>query len=83
MGRCSEVALTTNGSQLKKFSAGFAAAGVRRINVSLDTLDAREIQGHHPVGDFAQVMDGIRAASPPAFTSKSTWSRSKISMSTK
>ncbi|MGA8769412.1 MAG: GTP 3',8-cyclase MoaA [Rhodomicrobium sp.] len=61
-GALHEVALTTNGSQLKKFSAGLAAAGVRRINVSLDTLDAQKFRAITRWGDFAQVMDGIRAA---------------------
>ncbi len=57
-----ELTLTTNGSQLKTFAAGLAAAGVRRINVSLDTLDAQKFRAITRWGDLAQVMDGIRAA---------------------
>ena len=57
-----ELTLTTNGSQLKKFAADLAAAGVRRINVSLDTLDAQKFRAITRWGDLAQVMDGIRAA---------------------
>ncbi|MEE4347134.1 MAG: radical SAM protein, partial [Paracoccaceae bacterium] len=38
-GALRELTLTTNGSQLEKFAPDLAAAGVRRINVSLDTLD--------------------------------------------
>ena len=57
-----ELTLTTNGSQLKKFAADLAAAGVRRINVSLDTLDAQKFRAITRWGDLAQVLDGIRAA---------------------
>ena len=57
-----ELTLTTNGSQLKRFAADLAAAGVRRINVSLDTLDAQKFRAITRWGDLAQVMDGIRAA---------------------
>ena len=38
-GALEELTLTTNGSQLEKYAADLYAAGVRRINVSLDTLD--------------------------------------------
>ena len=57
-----ELTVTTNGSQLKKFAGGLAAAGVRRINVSLDTLDPERFRAITRWGDLAQVMDGIRAA---------------------
>jgi cyclic pyranopterin phosphate synthase len=57
-----EITLTTNGSQLAKFAAGLAAAGVRRINISLDTLDAQKFKAITRWGDFGQVMEGIRAA---------------------
>src|SRR5271166_1070585 len=61
-GGLDELTLTTNGSQLKRFAADLAAAGVRRINVSLDTLDAATFRAITRWGDLAQVMDGIRAA---------------------
>ncbi len=57
-----ELTLTTNGSQLEKFAAGLAGAGVRRINVSLDTLDPQKFKAITRWGDFAQVTRGIRAA---------------------
>ena len=49
-GALEELTLTTNGSQLAKYAADLKACGVRRINVSLDTLDREEVQGHHPLG---------------------------------
>ena len=61
-GRLDELTLTTNGSQLKKFAADLFAAGVRRINVSLDTLDPEKFRAITRRGDLAQVLDGVRAA---------------------
>jgi cyclic pyranopterin phosphate synthase len=61
-GALDELTLTTNASQLAKFAAGLAAAGVRRINVSLDTLDPDKFKAITRWGDFAKVMDGVRAA---------------------
>ncbi len=42
-----ELTLTTNGSQLAQYARGLAAAGVKRINISLDTLDPEEIRCRH------------------------------------
>ncbi len=61
-GALEELTLTTNGSQLSKFADGLAGAGIRRINVSLDTLDPVKFREITRWGDFANVMDGIRAA---------------------
>jgi GTP 3',8-cyclase len=61
-GALEELTLTTNGSQLSRFAGDLATAGVRRINVSLDTLDARKFQEITRWGDLAKVMEGIRAA---------------------
>ncbi|MFZ0848739.1 MAG: GTP 3',8-cyclase MoaA, partial [Hyphomicrobiaceae bacterium] len=61
-GMLDELTLTTNGSQLPKFAAELADAGVRRINVSLDTLDARRFKAITRWGDLAQVMAGLDAA---------------------
>jgi len=61
-GDLDELTLTTNGSQLRRFAASLAAAGVRRVNVSLDTLEATTFRAITRWGDLAQVMDGIRAA---------------------
>jgi GTP 3',8-cyclase len=61
-GMLDELTLTTNGSQLPKFAAELADAGVRRVNVSLDTLDARRFKAITRWGDLAQVMAGLDAA---------------------
>jgi cyclic pyranopterin phosphate synthase len=57
-----ELTLTTNGSQLERYAAALAECGVRRINVSLDTLDPAKFRAITRYGDFAQVMRGIDAA---------------------
>ena len=61
-GALDELTLTTNGSQLARFADELAASGVRRINVSLDTLDPGKFRQVTRWGDFDQVMGGIRAA---------------------
>jgi cyclic pyranopterin phosphate synthase len=61
-GQLDELTLTTNGSQLPKFAAELKDAGVRRINVSLDTLDAGRFKTITRWGDLAQVMAGLDAA---------------------
>jgi len=61
-GALDELTLTTNGSQLRKYAADLAAHGVRRINVSLDTLDAAKFRAVTRWGDLDQVLDGIKAA---------------------
>jgi cyclic pyranopterin phosphate synthase len=61
-GALKELTLTTNGSQLRRFAHELAECGVRRVNVSLDTLDAARFQAITRWGRFAQVMDGIDAA---------------------
>ena len=61
-GAMDEITLTTNGSQLTKFAAELKDAGVRRINVSLDTLRPDRFKAITRWGDFSQVMAGIDAA---------------------
>jgi cyclic pyranopterin phosphate synthase len=61
-GDLDELTLTTNGSQLRKYAADLAAHGVRRINVSLDTLDRAKFRAVTRWGDLNQVLDGVRAA---------------------
>ena len=61
-GALQELTLTTNGSQLAKFAADLAACGVRRINVSLDTLDPAKFAQVTRWGRLSQVLDGIAAA---------------------
>ena len=57
-----ELTLTTNGSQLARFADELADCGVRRINVSLDTLNADKFAAITRWGRLAQVMDGVAAA---------------------
>jgi GTP 3',8-cyclase len=57
-----ELTLTTNGSQLTKFASQLANYGVKRINVSLDTLDPEKFRAITRWGDVHKVLDGIAAA---------------------
>jgi cyclic pyranopterin phosphate synthase len=61
-GALKELTLTTNGSQLERFAGDLAAAGVRRINVSLDTLDETKFAEITRWGRLPQVLKGIDAA---------------------
>ncbi len=61
-GALKELTLTTNGSQLRRYAADLAAVGVRRVNVSLDTLDAAKFAEVTRWGRLGQVLDGIAAA---------------------
>jgi cyclic pyranopterin phosphate synthase len=58
----SELTLTTNGSQLARFAAPLYAAGVRRVNVSLDTRDSDKFRAITRLGDLKKVLAGIDAA---------------------
>ena len=61
-GALKELSLTSNGTQLAKYAGALKAAGVERVNVSLDSLDAGRFKTITRWGNHAQVMDGIRAA---------------------
>ena len=61
-GDLEELTLTTNGSQLRRFADQLAAVGVKRINISLDTLDETKFADITRWGRLAQVLDGIDAA---------------------
>src|SRR5262245_56126487 len=61
-GALDELTLTTNGSQLPKYAAELAAGGMRRINVSLDTLDADKFRAITRWGELDRVLAGIDAA---------------------
>ncbi len=61
-GALDELTLTTNGSQLHRFAEELVDAGVRRINVSLDTRDPDKFREITRWGDFDKVMNGLEAA---------------------
>jgi GTP 3',8-cyclase len=61
-GALGELTLTTNGSQLPKHAAELAACGVKRVNISLDTLKPERFRAITRWGDFSQVMSGVEAA---------------------
>lgn len=61
-GALDEVTLTTNGTQLPKMAHDLHAAGIRRINISLDTLDADKFRQISRRDSFGDVMNGINAA---------------------
>ncbi len=61
-GALDELTLTTNGTRLAEFAGRLAGAGVRRINVSLDTLDADRFRQITRWGDLSKVLAGLEAA---------------------
>jgi cyclic pyranopterin phosphate synthase len=61
-GALEELTLTTNGSQLPRYADELVSHGVRRINVSVDSLDPEKFRRITRRGDLAQVLKGIAAA---------------------
>jgi len=61
-GDLEELTLTTNGSQLEKYATQLAAFGIKRVNVSLDTLDEAKFARVTRWGRLPQVLRGIEAA---------------------
>jgi cyclic pyranopterin phosphate synthase len=61
-GALKELTLTTNGSQLARFAGELVQCGVKRVNVSVDTLDAEKFRKITRWGDLAKVIAGIDAA---------------------
>ena len=61
-GALDELTLTTNGSQLSKYAGDLAAMGVKRVNVSLDTIDEEKFKSITRWGRLSQVIAGIDAA---------------------
>jgi GTP 3',8-cyclase len=61
-GALQELTLTTNGSQMTRYAQELHDCGVRRVNISLDTLNAERFKAITRWGDFGQVMGGIEAA---------------------
>lgn len=62
-----ELVLTTNGSQLERMAGALKAAGVARLNVSLDSLDPERFHRITRTGELATVLRGIRAAQAVGF----------------
>jgi len=62
-----ELVLTTNASQLDRMAAGLKSAGVKRINISLDSLKASRFKELTRVGDLSKVLKGIDAAVSAGF----------------
>jgi len=62
-----ELVLTTNGSQLDTMAPALKDAGVKRINISLDTLDPAKFKAITRTGDLRQVLKGIQAAKAADF----------------
>ena len=67
IGSLHELVLTTNGSQLEHMALPLKKAGVKRINISLDTLDADKFKAITRTGDLLQVLRGIDAAKDAGF----------------
>jgi cyclic pyranopterin phosphate synthase len=60
--------MTTNGSQLASMATDLKAAGVKRLNISLDTLDPAKFKALTRTGDIEQVLMGIKAARNAGFS---------------
>lgn len=69
-GALEELTITTNGSQLSRFANELYDCGVRRINVSIDTLDPQKFKTVTRWGDLAKVLDGVRAATAAGLKTK-------------
>jgi len=62
-----ELVITTNGSQLDRLAGDLHAAGVARINISLDSLQPDRFRNLSRIGELDQVLGGIRAAQAAGF----------------
>lgn len=62
-----ELTVTTNGSRLREFAPQLRAAGVKRINISLDSLQPERFRELTRIGNLHQVLDGIEAAREAGF----------------
>jgi cyclic pyranopterin phosphate synthase len=62
-----ELVMTTNGSQLSKLAQPLANAGVKRLNISLDSLRVERFRAITRTGELTQVLSGINAASTAGF----------------
>ena len=64
-----ELVLTTNGSQLEKQAQDLKNAGVKRINISVDSLNSQRFKAITRIGDLEKVLKGIQAAKQAGFES--------------
>jgi len=62
-----ELVMTSNGSQLQRLARPLVDAGVKRMNISLDSLDSERFRAITRNGDLAQVLRGVEAASTAGF----------------
>lgn len=62
-----ELTLTTNGSQLARYAVELRETGVRRVNISLDSLDHETFRRITRVGELSKVLSGIQAAKDAGF----------------
>ncbi len=62
-----ELVMTTNGSQLERLAKPLAGAGVKRLNISLDSLQADKFKAITRTGELGQVLSGIEAARTAGF----------------
>jgi GTP 3',8-cyclase len=69
-GALDELTVTTNGSQLARFARELASCGVKRVNVSIDTLDPDKFRQITRWGDLSKVMQGLDAAQGPGLKVK-------------
>ena len=63
-----QLVMTSNGSQLERYAPALKAAGVSRLNISLDTLQAARFKQITRIGDLDKVLRGINAATAAGFT---------------
>lgn len=63
-----DLAMTTNGQQLEKYASDLANAGLKRVNVSLDTINAEKYSQLTRGGDIAKVFNGLTAAHDAGLT---------------
>ena len=66
-GALDELTLTTNGSQLQRLAGDLHDAGIKRINVSLDSLDETRFRTITRIGDLNKVLRGVEAARAAGF----------------
>ncbi len=66
-GKLKDFTITTNGTQLPRYAAALKAAGVTRLNVSLDTLKPARFKAITRVGELSKTLDGLLAAKKTCF----------------